>query len=56
MIEDYSQMQKYLKDLKINISSTHNDFMVGGEGVNVTAINEKTGDVIDVIKNDKFLL
>lgn len=55
-IEDYNQMKQYLKDLNINISATHNDFMVGGEGVNVFAINDKTGETIEVIKNDKFLL
>lgn len=55
-IEDYSEMQKYLKDLNINSSPTHNDFMVGGINVNITAINDETGDTIDIIKNDKFLL
>ncbi|GEM_PF-1334503 len=53
---DYKDMKKFLKDLKINSSPTHNDFMVGGENVTISAVNEKTGDTVDVIKNDKFLL
>ena len=55
-IEDYNKMKQYLKDLNINSSATHNDFMVGGVGVNISAINDETGDIIEVIKNDKFLL
>ena len=54
--KEYKDMKKFLKDLKINSSPTHNDFMVGGKNVNISAINEKTGDTIDVIKDDKFLL
>lgn len=55
-IEDYSEMEEYLKDLKINNSPTHIDFMVGGKNVNIYAENKETGDVVTVIKNDKFLL
>lgn len=54
--KEYKDMKNFLKDLKINSSPTHNDFMVGGKNVNISAINEKTGDTIDVIKDDKFLL
>ena len=55
-IEDYNEMQEYLKDLNINSSATHNDFMVGGKDVYIYAINDETGDKIPVIKDDKFLL
>lgn len=54
--QDYKEMKKFLKDLKINSSPTHNDFMVGGKNVKISAINDKTGDSINVIENDKFLL
>lgn len=55
-IEDYSEMEEYLKDLKINNSTTHTDFMVGGKNVNIYAENKESGDVVAVIKNDEFLL
>lgn len=55
-IEDYNEMKKYMSDLKINSSATHNDFMVGGKDVQIFAVNEQTGDIIPVIKDDKFLL
>lgn len=55
-IDDYDAQQKYLKDLNINSSTTHNDFMVGGPNVYIYAENPKTGDEIPVIKDDKFLL
>ena len=54
--DDYDEQQKYLKDLKINSSTTHNDFMVGGQNVYIYAENPKTKDSVAVIKDDKFLL
>jgi len=55
-IKDYEAQQKYLKDLTINTSLTHDDFMVGDENVIITAINPATGDSILVVKDDKFML
>jgi len=55
-IEDYNTQKKYLEDSDINVSRIHNDFMVGGKNVIITAINDNTGDKIDIIKNDEFLL
>lgn len=55
-ISDFNEQKKYLADLKINSSTTHNDFMVGGKNVTISAINNETGDEIKVIENDKFLL
>ena len=55
-IEDFAAQQNYLKDLKINSSATHNDFMVGDDNIIISAINSTTGDVIPVVKDDKFLL
>lgn len=55
-IEDYAKQQEYLKKLKINQSSTHNDFMIGGPDVYVFAENPKTGEQIQIIKDDKFIL
>ena len=54
--EDYAEQQKYLKDLHINSSTAHNDFMIGGPNVYVYAENPKTGEQVQVIKDDKFLL
>lgn len=54
--KNYNEMKEFLKSLKINSSPTHDDFMVGGKNVKISAINDKTGDVVDVIKDDKFLL
>ena len=54
-IEDYEEQEEYLKDMDINSSTTHNDFMVGGPNVYIYAEN-KDGDEIPVIKDDKFLL
>lgn len=55
-IEDYKEQKQYLENNKINVSPVHVDFMVGGKNVIVTAINDKTGDSIEVLKEDKFLL
>lgn len=55
-IDDYKEQKAYLEKNKINISPVHADFMVGGKNVYITAINDKTGDSIAVLKNDKFLL
>lgn len=54
-IDDYSEVQKYLDNLKINQSPVHTDFMVGGKGVTIFAENSETGDVVTVVKNDEFL-
>ena len=54
--EDYEEQEKYLKDLHINSSTAHNDFMIGGPNVYVYAENPKTGEKVQVIKDDKFLL
>ena len=54
-IDDYEEQEKYLKDMDINSSTTHNDFMVGGPNVYIYAENND-GDEIPVIKDDKFLL
>jgi aminopeptidase len=54
--EDYSELQNYLKSNNINTSSVHVDFMVGGKNVYITAINEKTGDTIEILKDNNFLL
>ena len=55
-IEGYKAQEKYLEESDINVSSIHNDFMVGGKNVVITAINDETGDKVEVIKKDKFLL
>ena len=55
-IDSYDKLQKYLKDEKINQSTAHTDFMVGGKNVVITAINDETGDCIEIVRNDKFLL
>lgn len=55
-IEDYEAQKEYLANLKINSSPTHTDFMIGGKNVYIYAINNETNDVIEVIKNDEFLL
>ena len=55
-IEGYKAQEKYLEESDINVSSIHNDFMVGGKNVVITAINDETGDKVEVIKEDKFLL
>lgn len=55
-IEDFAQQQEYLKRLRINSSTTHNDFMIGGENVYVYAENPLTGKQVQIIKDDKFLL
>jgi len=55
-IEDYDKQQEYLKKLHINSSTTHNDFMIGGPNVYVYAENAKTGEQVQVIKDDKFML
>lgn len=55
-MQDYTEQQKYLKKLNINTSTTHNDFMIGGPNVYVYAENPKTGEQIQIIKDDKFLL
>ncbi len=55
-IEDYEEQEKFLEDSDINVSSVHNDFMIGGKNIIITAINEQTGDKIPIIKDDKFLL
>lgn len=54
-IEYYAKKQEYLKDLHINTSTTHNDFMIGGKDVYVYAENGK-GDQIPIIIDDKFML
>lgn len=54
--EDYEEQQKYLKDLNINSSTTHDDFMIGGKNVYVYAENPETGEEVQVIKDDKFML
>ena len=54
--ENYQKLKDYLKNLNINSSPTHTDFMIGGENVYISAINDETGDVIEIIKDDKFLL
>ncbi len=51
---DVQTSLSYLKKLHINSSTTHNDFMIGGENVYVYAENPKNGDSIPVIINDKF--
>lgn len=55
-ILDYEAQQEYLKSLRINSSTTHNDFMIGGPNVYVYAENPKTGEQVQVIKDDKFIL
>ena len=55
-IEDYKAQQEFLEKNNFNTSDTHNDFMVGGKNIIITAINEETGEELEVIKNDKFLL
>ncbi|MCM1264584.1 MAG: aminopeptidase [Candidatus Gastranaerophilales bacterium] len=55
-IDDYEEQQKFLKELNINSSTTHDDFMVGGPNVYIYAENNQTGDEIEIIKDDKFLL
>ena len=54
--ENYDELQQYLSDLKINQSTVHTDFMVGGKNVTIYAENEETGDVVKIIENDEFLL
>lgn len=55
-IEDYNELKAFLKEGNFNVSDTHNDFMVGGKNIIITAINDETGDTLEVIKDDKFLL
>jgi len=55
-IKDYQEQQKYLADLNINSSTTHNDFMIGGPNVYVFAENPETGEQVQIIKDDKFIL
>ena len=45
-----------MKENQINLSPIHEDLMVGGEIVQITAINERTGETKTIIENDKFLL
>lgn len=54
--EDYEEQQKYLKDLNINSSTTHDDFMIGGKNVYVYAENPDTGEKVQIIKDDKFMI
>lgn len=55
-IEDFVDQLNFIRKKGINVSSTHSDFMVGGNNVIITAINPKTGDKLTVVKDDKFLL
>lgn len=55
-IEDYTDLKKYLQELKINSSPTHTDFMIGGKNVYITAINDETGEKIEIIKDDTFIV
>ena len=55
-IQDYKEQKEFLNSKNINTSDTHNDFMVGGKNIIITAINNDTGEILEVIKNDKFLL
>ena len=55
-LDDYDKLYNYLVDEKINISSAHTDFMVGAKNIVVTAINDETGDSIEIVRDDKFLL
>lgn len=55
-IKNYADYKKYMKENQINLSPIHEDFMVGGENVKITAINERTGETKTIIENDKFLL
>lgn len=54
--ENYKELMKYLKDLNINSSDTHVDFMVGSDNLDIFAINKDTKDTIKIIENNKFLL
>lgn len=54
--ENYAGMKKYLEELKINSSPTHTDFMIGGKNVYITAINDETGEEIEIIRDDKFVV
>lgn len=54
--KDFKEVQEYLKNLNINDSPIHTDFMVGGDNVKITAINPQTGETKTIIENDKFLL
>lgn len=51
------KLQEYLASEKINSTyGDHIDFMVGSKNIIITAINDKTGESIELVKNDKFLL
>lgn len=55
-IDSPKELGNYLRKEKINISPAHLDFMVGSKNLVVSAINEATGDSIEIVRNDKFLL
>ena len=51
------ELSEYLAKENINpLSGPHIDFMIGDKNVVITAINEETGDCVDVVRDDKFLL
>lgn len=55
--DNFRELCEYLDKENINpVSGSHVDFMVGDKNVVITAINEETGDCVDVVRDDKFLL
>lgn len=54
-IQDYAKLKEFLKLHHINSSSAHEDIMIGESNVYVYAEN-KAGDKIPVVIDDKFLL
>ena len=55
-IVEANMTKEELLEVGINQSNEHTDFMIGDKNIIITAINEETGDKIEIVKNDNFLL